>query len=105
MAKKKKKQKDPSLLIHPGEILKSEFLDPMGISMYRLAKSIGVPQTRISNICLGRTSITADTALRLGKFFNMEPEFWSNLQTRYEFDLVLIENGDMLDGIETYQAA
>lgn len=70
--------------IHPGEILLEEFLKPMNISQYRLAKDISVPQRRISEITQGKRSITADTALRLGRFFGMEAQFWLNLQSRYE---------------------
>ena len=78
--------------IHPGEILLEEFLRPMEITQYRLAKSISVPQRRIGEIVKGTRSITADTALRLGRFFGMEAQFWLNLQARYdllvaEFDL------------------
>jgi addiction module HigA family antidote len=70
--------------IHPGEILLEEFLKPMGIIQYRLAKDINVPQRRISEIVQGKRSITADTALRLGHFFGMEAQFWLNLQARYD---------------------
>jgi antitoxin HigA-1 len=70
--------------IHPGEILLEEFLRPMGISQYRLAKDISVPQRRISEITQGKRSITADTALRLGRYFDMEAQFWLNLQSRYD---------------------
>ena len=70
--------------IHPGEVLLEEFLRPMGISQYRLAKDISVPQRRISEITQGKRSITADTALRLGRFFGMEAQFWLNLQSRYD---------------------
>jgi antitoxin HigA-1 len=70
--------------IHPGEVLLEEFLLPMGISQYRLAKDISVPQRRISEITQGKRSITADTALRLGRFFGMEAQFWLNLQSRYD---------------------
>ena len=69
---------------HPGEILLEEFLHPMEISQYRLAKNISVPQRRISEIVQGKRSITADTALRFGKFFRMEAQFWLNLQSRYD---------------------
>ena len=75
--------------IHPGEILLEEFLRPMGISQYRLAKDISVPQRRISEIVQRKRSITADTALRLGRFFGMEAQFWLNLQSRY--DLLVAE--------------
>ncbi|HEB99288.1 MAG TPA: addiction module antidote protein, HigA family [Thiotrichales bacterium] len=70
--------------VHPGEILLEEFLKPMGISQYRLAKDISVPQRRISEITQGKRAITADTALRLGRYFGMEPQFWLNLQSRYD---------------------
>ena len=70
--------------IHPGEILLEEFLTPMGITQYRLAKSISVPQRRISEIVQGKRAISADTALRLGRFFGMEAQFWLNLQSRYD---------------------
>ncbi len=70
--------------IYPGEILLEEFLQPMGITQYRLAKDISVPQRRISEIVHGRRAITADTALRLGRYFNMEAQFWLNLQARYD---------------------
>ena len=70
--------------IHPGEILLEEFLKPMAITQYRLAKSISVPQRRIGEIVHGKRAITADTALRLGRFFGMEAQFWLNLQSRYD---------------------
>ena len=70
--------------IHPGEILLEQFLTPMGFTQYRLAKSISVPQRRISEIVQGKRAISADTALRLGRFFGMEAQFWLNLQSRYD---------------------
>ena len=73
--------------IHPGEILREEFLEPMGISQYRLAKNISVPPRRINEIVHGKRSITADTALRFGRFFNMSPQFWLNLQTRFDLEV------------------
>lgn len=72
--------------IHPGEILKEEFLDAMGISAYRLAKEIKVPETRISEIVHGKRSITADTAIRFSKFFGTTAEFWLNLQNLYDLE-------------------
>jgi addiction module HigA family antidote len=72
--------------IHPGEILKEEFLKPMKISEYKIAKSISVPPRRINEIVHGKRSITADTALRLGRFFKMNPQFWLNLQTHYDLE-------------------
>jgi len=73
--------------IHPGQILMEEFLEPMGISQYRLAKDISVSPRRINEIVHGKRSITADTALRLGRFFAMSPQFWLNLQTRYDLEV------------------
>ena len=73
--------------IHPGEILLEEFLHPMKISQYRLAKDISVPQRRISEIVHGKRSITANTALRFGRYFGMEAQFWLNLQSRYDLQI------------------
>ena len=70
--------------IHPGEILWEEFLEPLGITPYRLAKELGIPLTRITAILNGRRGITADTAMRLGRYFNTSAELWLNLQTTYE---------------------
>ncbi len=70
--------------IHPGEVLKEEFLKPYGISEYRLAKDTSVPPRRINEITHGKRAVTADTALRLAKFFGNSAEFWLNLQTQYE---------------------
>lgn len=72
--------------IHPGEVLKEEFLVPMNISAYRLAKEISIPQTRISEIIHGKRSITADTAIRFSKFFGTTAEFWLNLQNLYDLE-------------------
>ncbi|MGB2933600.1 MAG: HigA family addiction module antitoxin [Methyloceanibacter sp.] len=73
--------------VHPGEILRDEFLTPMGISVYELAKALKVPRSRTNDIVLGRRAITADTALRLGRYFGMSPEFWINLQAHYDLDI------------------
>jgi len=83
--------------IHPGEILMEEFLEPMGISQYRLAKDISVPARRINEIVHGKRSITADTALRLGRYFGMSPQFWLNLQTRYDLEVTEDLLQDRLD--------
>ena len=72
---------------HPGEHLKEDFLDPLGITPYRLAKSIGVPITRITRIVNGQTRISVDTAMRLSRFFGNSAQFWLNLQTDYEIQL------------------
>ena len=73
--------------IHPGEILLEEFLDPMGISQYRLAKDISVPPRRINEIVLGKRAITPDTALRLSLYFGLSERFWLNLQTRFDLEV------------------
>jgi len=91
--------------IYPGEILLEEFLRPMGISQYRLAKEISVPQRRISEIVQGKRSVTADTALRLGRYFGMEAQFWLNLQSRYDLQLAEAELEDRLDKEVTPHAA
>ncbi len=75
------------LLATPGEILLREFLEPMGITQYRLAKEIGVPQRRIGEIVAGRRSITADTALRLAAFFGTDAQSWINLQSHYDTEM------------------
>ena len=72
--------------VHPGEILAEEFLGPMGISQYRLAKEIHVPLRRVNEIVLGRRGISADTALRFARFLGTSPEVWQNLQCQYELD-------------------
>jgi addiction module HigA family antidote len=73
--------------IHPGEVLLEEFLKPLGISQYRLAKDISVPPRRINEIVHGKRAITADTALRLSRFFGMSERFWLNLQNRYDLEI------------------
>jgi addiction module HigA family antidote len=77
--------------IHPGEVLFKEFVEPMGLTRYKVAKGTGVPQRRIDEICHGSRAITADTALRLARFFGMEAQFWMNLQAHY--DLEVAERG------------
>ena len=72
--------------IHPGEILRDEFLRPMKISVYTLAQVIKVPRSRVNDIVLGRRAITTDTALRLARYFGVSPEFWINLQARYDLE-------------------
>jgi addiction module HigA family antidote len=73
--------------VHPGEVLMEEFLKPMELSQNRLALAIGVPPRRINEIVLGKRSITADTALRLGRYFGMSPQFWLGLQMDYDLDV------------------
>lgn len=90
----KNKKMDP---IHPGEILFEEFLKPMRISQYRLAKEISVPPRRINEIVHGKRSITADTALRLSKYFGTSERFWLNLQTRFDLEIEKERLGERLD--------
>ena len=85
--------------IHPGEILREEFLKPMDISAYRLSKEIGIPQTRISQIIKGKRRITADTALRLSAFFGNTPKFWLGLQDDYDLEEESHRNNDTLKRI------
>ena len=92
--------------VHPGKILLEEFLEPMGISQYRLARDISVPPRRINEIVHQKRAVTADTALRLGIFFDMSPQFWMNLQSRYDLE----KAEDLLQGrlkqeVHTYTAA
>lgn len=82
--------------IHPGEVLLEDFLGPMGLSQYRLAKGISVPPRRINEIVKGKRGITADTALRLGRFFGMSERFWLNLQNRYDLEKERDRLGDAL---------
>ena len=85
------KKLDP---VHPGEILQKEFLEPMGLSQNRLSLALGVPARRINEIVLGKRGVTADTALRLTRYFKMSPQFWLGLQMDYELDVA----EDMLQG-------
>jgi antitoxin HigA-1 len=73
--------------VHPGEVLRAEFLEPFGLSQYRLAKETRVPPRRINEIVLGKRGITADTALRLARFFGTSERFWLNLQVRYDLEV------------------
>lgn len=90
--------------VHPGEILRDEFLVPMGISQYRLAKDINVPPLRINEIVHGKRSITADTALRLAKYFGSSERLWLNLQTRYDLEVEKDRLGQRLDQEVTVRA-
>lgn len=73
--------------VHPGEILRDEFLMPLGLSVYRLARSLKISRPRLNDIVLGRRRVTIDTALRLGRYFGTTPEFWINLQARHDLDV------------------
>ena len=80
-------------LVPPGEILEEEFLKPLGISEYRVAKDTGIPASRINEIVHGRRAITAETAVRFGMYFGVEPEFWLNLQIQFDLDKLEREQG------------
>ena len=83
--------------IHPGEVLLEEFLKPMKLTQHRLALSIGVDASRINEIVLGKRRVTADTALRLSRFFGTSPQFWMGLQSDYDLDIAEENLGDRLD--------
>ena len=98
-----KKILDP---IHPGEILLEEFLTPLGLSQYRLAKDISVPPRRINEIVHGKRAVTADTALRLSRFFGTSERFWLNLQTRFDLEVEKDRLGESLaDQVEVLARA
>ena len=91
--------------IHPGEILNLDFLLPLKITQYRLAKSINVPPRRINEIVKWERAITADTALRLGRYFGTSPEFWLNLQSKYELEIEEEKIGEsLLDDVMIFNA-
>ncbi len=83
--------------IHPGETLREDFLKPLGLSVNRLAMDLHVPAPRINDIARGRRAITADTALRLGRYFGMDPRFWINLQAHYDLELAEYELKDKIE--------
>ena len=91
--------------IHPGEMLLEDFLEPLGISQYRLAQAIGVPARRINEIVHGSRRISADTALRLSRYFGMSDGFWLNLQAHYDLEVEKDRLGETLKGIEPLAAA
>jgi addiction module HigA family antidote len=82
--------------VHPGSVLMSDFIEAMGITRYRVAKTIGVQQRRIDEICSGERGITADTAVRLGLAFGLDPQFWLNLQAQYDIEMIQREHGEQL---------
>ncbi len=82
--------------VHPGEVLKEDFLKPAGISQYALAKALGVPQIRISQIVNGKRAITPDTALRLARHFGTTPEFWLGMQMQYDLEVARERVGDII---------
>jgi addiction module HigA family antidote len=91
--------------LHPGEVLREEFLKPLSLTAYSLAAAIDVPRTRIERLAKGKGGITADTALRLGRYFRMSPEFWMNLQNRFELETKRRALGDRLERIEERASA
>src|SRR5262245_16884429 len=88
--------------MHPGEMLREEFLEPLGLTPYKVAKACGVPRTRIERIAREELGITADTALRLGKYFGTSAGFWLNLQKRYDLRVVEKAIAKELEAIETF---
>jgi addiction module HigA family antidote len=94
---KQKAHLDP---VHPGEVLVEEFLKPMGLSQNRVATAIGVPARRVNEIALRKRSVTADTALRLAKYFGNSPQFWLGLQMDYDLDVAGARLGTKLSGIK-----
>lgn len=91
--------------IHPGEVLQEEFLGPMGISVYRLAKETGLSQTRLGQIIRGERNITAETAIKIGRFLNTGPEFWMNLQTLYDIEEAEKRHNREVEAIHPYTSA
>jgi len=91
--------------IHPGEVLMEDFIEGFGITQNKLAVSIGVPPRRINEIVHGKRAITADTALRLGRYFGVEPQFWLNLQTRYDLEVAEDRTTAQIEAITPLQVA
>jgi addiction module HigA family antidote len=91
--------------IHPGEVLMEEYLEPLGITQHRLAVAIGVPPRRINEIVHGKRRITADTALRMARYFGTSERFWMNLQGRYDLEVVRDRLVDTLDEITPLKSA
>jgi addiction module HigA family antidote len=83
--------------VHPGEVLLEDFMKPLGLSQYRVAQDIGVPALRISQIVHGKRAITADTAMRLSRYFGTSPDVWLRLQTRYDLEVAEREHGMRID--------
>lgn len=86
--------------VHPGEILREEYLRPLGMSAGALARKLGVPRTRIERLVSEQTAVTTDTALRLAKYFRTSPEFWMSLQVSYDLKVEAREKAEMIDAIE-----
>lgn len=92
-------------LVHPGEVLMEDFIEGFGITQNKLAVSIGVPPRRINEIVHGKRAITADTALRLGRYFGIDPQFWLNLQAHYELELAQDRLSDQIEAIKPLEVA
>lgn len=95
----------PMAPIHPGEVLLEEFLEPLGLSQHRVAVAIGVPPRRINEIVHGKRGISADTALRLARFFGTSDRFWLNLQSRFDLEVERDRLGSVLNGITPLEVA
>ena len=91
--------------VHPGTVLLADFIEPLGLTRYRVAKAIGVQQRRVDEICAGTRAITADTAVRLGLLFCMEPEFWMRLQNQFDIEVLLREHGEEIRSDVPYALA
>lgn len=91
--------------VHPGEILVEEFLQPMGISQYRLAADLGIPLQRINQLCIGNRGVSAETALLLSKYFGLSENFWLNLQNRYDIEITKDKLKTKIDSIKSIPAA
>jgi addiction module HigA family antidote len=91
--------------VHPGEILREEFLKPMGLTPYSVATKLGVPRTRIERLAREETPVTADTALRLGKFFGTTPAFWMNTQAQFDLETAEDNIASQIDRIKKYAPA
>ncbi len=89
--------------IHPGEILREEYLEPLDMSAGALARALGVPRTRIERLVAGHTPVTTDTALRLGKYFRTSPQFWMNMQSRYDLKIEAEAKRDEIAAIKELQ--
>src|SRR5213593_4563289 len=91
--------------VHPGEVLREDFLEPMNLSAYMVAKAVGVPRTRIERLVREETPVTADTALRLGRYFGMSASFWMGIQAQYDLERASDDLGKELSRIEPLRAA
>lgn len=91
--------------VHPGDVLLKDFIEPMEISRYRVAKNIDVPQRRIDLICRGESAVTADIALRLARLFGTSAEFWVNLQAQYDLEQARLASGHQIDEVVVPLAA